>query len=93
MLVQTEPVTRRDGQADGRRGRHSLSKSYKIPRRHDRQQAVLQRAPGVCQQKGRSDRQIARMDSAEHEGPKAGTEETHSERRYVPSALCRPGMG
>jgi len=74
-------------------GVDSLSKSYKIPRRHDRHQAVLQRAPRVRQQKGRSDRHIACADSPEHKGPKAGTEETHSERRYVPSPLCRPGMG
>ncbi|XP_070854997.1 uncharacterized protein [Drosophila suzukii] len=32
--------------------------------------AVLQSAPGVRQQKGRSDRQIARADSPEHEEPK-----------------------
>jgi len=81
-----------DSQADGRRGWHSLSKSHKIPRPHDRHQAVLQRAPRVRQQKGRSDRQIARADSPEHKGPKAGTEETHSERRHAPNTLCRPGM-
>jgi len=44
----------------------------------------------VCQQKGRSERQIAHAFSPEHEGPKAGTEETYSERRYVPSPYAAP---